>query len=97
MIAPDKRRDHTSVFVPCTLTILGVIMFLRFGQVVGRAGLYYAVAIVLAANVLTLLTSRSLSAIATNTRVKGGVAPTISSAAAWALSSAAPSGSPRPS
>ena len=27
------------VFTPCTLTILGVIMFLRFGQVVGQAGL----------------------------------------------------------
>ena len=60
------------VFTPCTLTILGVIMFLRFGQVVGRAGLVYAVAIVLAANAITLLTSLSLSAIATNTRVKGG-------------------------
>ncbi len=60
------------VFTPCTLTILGVIMFLRFGQVVGRAGLFYAVAIVLAANAITLLTSLSLSAIATNTRVKGG-------------------------
>jgi amino acid transporter len=60
------------VFTPCTLTILGVIMFLRFGQVVGRAGLLYAVAIVLAANAITLLTSLSLSAIATNTRVKGG-------------------------
>jgi amino acid transporter len=60
------------VFTPCTLTILGVIMFLRFGQVVGRAGLFYAVAIVLAANAITVLTSLSLSAIATNTRVKGG-------------------------
>ncbi len=60
------------VFTPCTLTILGVIMFLRFGQVVGRAGLFYAIAIVLAANAITLLTSLSLSAIATNTRVKGG-------------------------
>lgn len=60
------------VFTPCTLTILGVIMFLRFGQVVGRAGLFYAIAIVLAANVITLLTTLSLSAIATNTRVKGG-------------------------
>ena len=28
------------VFTPCTLTILGVIMFLRFGQVVGQAGFY---------------------------------------------------------
>jgi amino acid transporter len=60
------------VFTPCTLTILGVIMFLRFGQVVGQAGLLQAVVIVLLANVITLLTGLSLSAIATNTRVKGG-------------------------
>ena len=36
------------VFTPCTLTILGVIMFLRFGQVVGNAGVLGALGIVLA-------------------------------------------------
>jgi len=60
------------VFTPCTLTILGVIMFLRFGQVVGQAGVVQTIVIVLLANVITLLTGLSLSAIATNTRVKGG-------------------------
>ncbi len=60
------------VFTPCTLTILGVIMFLRFGQVVGQAGVATAILIVLVANTITSLTSLSLSAIATNTRVKGG-------------------------
>jgi len=28
------------VFTPCTRTILGVILFLRFGQVVGQAGVF---------------------------------------------------------
>lgn len=60
------------VFTPCTLTILGVIMFLRYGQVVGQAGLWTTLAILAAAKIITLLTSLSLSAIATNTRVKGG-------------------------
>ncbi len=60
------------VFTPCTLTILGVIMFLRFGQVVGQAGIVHAILIVLAAKIITTLTTLSLSAIATNTRVKGG-------------------------
>ncbi len=60
------------VFTPCTLTILGVIMFLRFGQVVGQAGLLQALTIILMAKVITVLTTFSLSAIATNTRVKGG-------------------------
>jgi amino acid transporter len=60
------------VFTPCTLTILGVIMFLRFGYIVGQAGVFYALAIVAASTLITLLTSLSLSAIATNTRVRGG-------------------------
>ncbi|MBN2474958.1 MAG: amino acid permease [Pirellulales bacterium] len=72
--SPGRARFGTfgGVFTPCTLTILGVIMFLRLGQVVGRAGVLQAVAIILLANAITLLTGLSLSAIATNTRVKGG-------------------------
>ncbi|QDT12070.1 amino acid permease [Stieleria marina] len=60
------------VFTPCVLTILGVIMFLRFGYVVGQAGVLAALLIVLASKVITLLTTLSLSAIATNTKVEGG-------------------------
>ena len=60
------------VFTPCTLTILGVIMFLRLGYVVGESGIWLALAIVLVSKLITLLTTISLSGIATNTRVKGG-------------------------
>lgn len=60
------------VFTPCTLTILGVIMFLRFGYVVGQAGIIYALVIIAVSKLITLLTTLSLSAIATNTEVKGG-------------------------
>ena len=69
---PNTFGTFGGVFTPCTLTILGVIMFLRFGQVVGQAGIYFAVLIVVASNLITMLTSLSLSAIATNTRVQGG-------------------------
>lgn len=70
----DRQTFGTfgGVFTPCTLTILGVIMFLRFGQVVGQAGVIWMVVIVLTAKVITTITSLSLSAIATNTQVKGG-------------------------
>lgn len=72
----DSARNGFStfggVFTPCVLTILGVIMYLRLGQVVGRAGVLGALLIVLLAASITFLTSLSLSAIATNTRVKGG-------------------------
>jgi amino acid transporter len=47
-------------------------MFLRFGQVVGQSGILLALLIVLLAKVITTLTTLSLSAIATNTRVRGG-------------------------
>ena len=60
------------VFTPCTLTILGVIMFLRFGRVVGSSGLLWALVIVAVSKAITTLTALSLSAIATNTRVRGG-------------------------
>ncbi len=78
---PDETKTESAarrfgtfggVFTPCTLTILGVIMFLRFGTVVGNAGIFHAVLIVLTAKLITTLTALSLSAIATNTRVKGG-------------------------
>lgn len=70
----QKARFGTfgGVFTPCTLTILGAIMFLRFGYVVGQAGIWLALAIVVASKLITTLTTLSLSAIATNTRVKGG-------------------------
>ena len=60
------------VFTPCTLTILGVIMFRRFGYVVGNSGLMWALVILLSAKIITTLTTFSLSAVATNTKVKGG-------------------------
>ncbi len=60
------------VFTPNVLTILGVIMFLRFGQIVGQSGIMDAIMIVLCAKLITSLTAVSLAGVATNTRVKGG-------------------------
>ncbi len=60
------------VFTPCTLTILGVIMFMRAGYVVGDVGIWRALIILGVAKAITTLTTLSLSAIATNTEVKTG-------------------------
>lgn len=68
----NRFGTFAGVFTPCVLTILGVIMFLRFGTVVGQSGVLAAVAIVLASKLITFLTTLSLSAIATNTKVEGG-------------------------
>jgi len=60
------------VFTPSILTILGIILFLRLGYVVGSAGLGRALLIICLANIISVLTSISLAAIATNLRVKVG-------------------------
>jgi len=60
------------VFVPSILTILGVIMYLRFGWVLGQVGLAKTLLIVTLATSITFLTALSLSALATNRRVGGG-------------------------
>ncbi len=60
------------VYTPTVLTILGVIMYLRFGWVLGQVGLVKTLLIVLLANAITLAASLSLSAIATNSRVGVG-------------------------
>ena len=62
----------SGVFTPSVLTILGIILFLRLGYVVGNAGLGRALIMIGLANAISILTSVSLSAIATNLRVKGG-------------------------
>jgi amino acid transporter len=70
--ATGRLGTFLGVFTPTILTILGVIMYLRFGWVVGQVGLVKTLLIVLLANVITLLTALSLSAIATNSHVGVG-------------------------
>ncbi|MEN8112812.1 MAG: amino acid permease [Actinomycetota bacterium] len=60
------------VFTPSILTILGIILFLRMGFVVGNAGLTRSLIIIGIATAVSVLTSISLAAIATNIEVKGG-------------------------
>ncbi len=60
------------VFTPSILTILGVIMYLRFGWVVANVGWLGSLVIVTLATSITLLTSLSISAIATDRVVRVG-------------------------
>ena len=70
----DKGKLGTfgGVFTPSILTILGIILFLRLGYVTGSGGVARAMVIIGLANLITILTSQSLAAIATNLKVKGG-------------------------
>ena len=60
------------VFTPSILTIIGVVMYLRFGWVLGNLGLGRTLLLVTLCNSVTLLTGLSLSALATNREVQGG-------------------------
>ena len=67
-----KYGTLLGVFIPSILTILGAIMYLRFGWVVGNAGIWGTLAIVGLANVITLITALSVSSLATSQRVGVG-------------------------
>jgi amino acid transporter len=68
----NQFSTFAGVFTPSILTILGVIMFLRAGYVVGEAGIFNTILILCFAEMISLLTAVSMSAIATNTPVAGG-------------------------
>ena len=61
-----KYGAFLGVFTPSMLTILGTIMYLRFGWVVGNTGIYKAMMIVVLANFITMITAFSVSSLATN-------------------------------
>ena len=63
LLRPRGLGTFLGVFVPCTCTIFGVVVFLRLGFVVGQAGLYCALLIVLASYAICLLTTLSLCAL----------------------------------
>ena len=67
-----KFGTFLGVYTPSILTILGLIMYLRFGWVVGNVGLFKTIVIVLLASGITFITGLSASAIATNIKVGVG-------------------------
>ncbi len=70
----SKLGTFGGVFTPSLLTILGLVLFLRLGFVTGSVGLFQMLGVLVLATAVSLLTSLSLAAIATNLRVGvGGV------------------------
>lgn len=60
------------VFFTAISTILGAILFLRFGYAVGEVGFWGVVCIILLGHAVTIPTAFAISEIATNKRVEGG-------------------------
>jgi amino acid transporter len=60
------------VFLTAISTILGAIMFLRFGYAVGHVGFVGTLAIIMVGHLVTIPTAMALAEIATNQKVEGG-------------------------
>ncbi len=60
------------VFFTAIATILGAILFLRFGWAVGSLGFWGVIMIIIVGHFVTIPTALSLSEIATNQKVEGG-------------------------
>ena len=60
------------VFLAAISTILGAILFLRFGYAVGNLGFPGTLAMIVLGHVVTISTALALAEIATNQRVEGG-------------------------
>ncbi len=72
-IAKEVRKFGTApVFFTAISTILGAVMFLRFGFAVGQVGLVGTIAIVLIGHMVTIPTAMAIAEIATNQKVEGG-------------------------
>ena len=67
-----KFGTFGGVFTPSILTILGVIMYMRLPWIVGQAGLFITIGIVLIAHTISITTGLSVSSIATDKKVKAG-------------------------
>lgn len=72
MAKAKKFGAFSGVFTPSILTILGVIMFLRLPWIVGQAGLWATLGIILVAHIISLSTGLSVASVATDKRVETG-------------------------
>lgn len=69
----QKQKFGTApVFFTAISTILGAVMFLRFGFAVGMVGLAGTIALILIGHAVTIPTAMAIAEIATNQKVEGG-------------------------
>lgn len=67
-----KGLGTAPVFFTAISTILGAILFLRFGYAVGTLGFWGVLSIIIIGHLVTIPTALAISEIATNRRVEGG-------------------------
>lgn len=67
-----KLGTFSGVFLPTALNVLSILMFLRFGFILGQMGILGTLVLLIMSYAINLLTTLSISAIATNGTVRGG-------------------------
>jgi len=72
LISSKANFGTLPVFLTAISTILGAVMFLRFGFAVGSVGFIGALLIILIGHMVTIPTAMALAEIATNQKVEGG-------------------------
>ncbi|KAH6673166.1 amino acid permease-domain-containing protein [Halenospora varia] len=68
----EKLGMFSGVYVPTCLNVLSILMFLRFGFLLGQSGVLGMMGMLIASYGINLITTFSLSAIASNGTVRGG-------------------------
>jgi len=69
---PKRGMGTAPVFLTAISTILGAVLFLRFGYAVGSLGFVGALGIIFIGHLVTVPTSMAIAEIATNQKVEGG-------------------------
>ncbi len=72
MTINTKKFGTAPVFLTAISTILGAILFLRFGYAVGTLGFWGAILLIVLGHMVAIPTALAISEIATNKRVEGG-------------------------
>ncbi|WP_320112109.1 amino acid permease [Draconibacterium orientale] len=72
MTTHSNKFGTAPVFLTAISTILGAILFLRFGYAVGTLGFWGVILIIFVGHLVTIPTALAISEIATNKRVEGG-------------------------
>ncbi len=72
LVDQKKGFGTLPVFLTALTTILGAIMFLRFGYAVGSVSFYGTLLIILIGHLVTIPTALAIAEIATNQKVEGG-------------------------
>ncbi|KUI71100.1 Vacuolar cation-chloride cotransporter 1 [Cytospora mali] len=74
---PSGSRRHklgtvSGVYIPVCLNIFSILLFLRFGMILGQIGLLGMLGLLIVSYLVGIITTLSLSAVASNGEVKGG-------------------------